>query len=339
MTTNKDGKKVTVEDLADMSQENLEGQKKVEKQEEVSTKSGVDLFLEANEYNPELMPFGENEKGEPITKNFHELDSAVQKNILDSLTKEQGVKLSEVEEADLSVLRENKMSLEEFTNDIAELKVNEYAASVKKNTIDIESMSDKEIFSFFSKRSDKDITDESVDEKFSLLEESGGKDTKINNIKELLEEEKNIKISNAKNELQKKTTKIIESERGSIADIASSIDTIGGWNVSKDSMNETLDRIMDTVTDGEGNTMSKFQDEVMSDPEQMIKAEWYLKNGDLYFQRMEKFYKDKMIDMYNKGKDSVLKGDTVEDKEAFFKQESSKKENEKEFSTQEDLID
>jgi len=341
-----DSNNITIEDLAEMGREDLDAKKEEiipKKDNNTVEKTGVDLFLEANEYNPLLIPFGKNEEtGDPITKNFHELEADVQKNILQSFTKERGVKLSESEESDLAVLRDKGVSLEEFANKIAEEKVNEYVLSDRdknEQEKDINKMSNKDLFTFFMKSSNGDISDDDISDKFELLEESGKVESKISNIKEILEEEKNELAKKARKVLNDKLDEVIETERGFIADAAVETETIGGWKVSPEQMEDTLDRIMETVTDKKGNKMSRFQHEVMGDPKQMIKAEWYLKHGDLYFKRMEKHYKEKMDEMFLAGKNSVLKGDIIEDKEDFFKKETENKGEEKKYKTPDDLFD
>jgi len=334
---------ITIEDLPDFNKN-----KSVEKKDEVipnnnETKSGVDLFLESKSYNPEAIPFGNDENGNPIVKSFKELEPSVQHNILNSLTKKPDIELTDVEKSDLSILRERGKTLEEVANEIAETRFNEYVSSDSNKETDYTKMSDKELYSSSLREANPDISDEDIDAKFEILEETGKLRLKIDTIKEIKDEEIRIKKENAKKELSKKLDLIIEDERHNIADKAVNIDTIGGWKIKPEEMNETLDRIMETVEDKHGNKMSRFQNEVMGDAEQMIKAEWYLKYGDLYFQRMEKHYQDKLDKMFQKGKDSVLKGDAIEDKEEFFKKEVYKKDDtidgKKKIKTAEELID
>jgi len=303
-------------------------------------KSGVDLFLMSKGYNPNEIPLTQEDKT-VINKPFSELEPNIQLNIFDSLTKKQGVDLTEAESADLAVLREGKVSLQDYVNNISETKINEYREN--ETDSDINSLSNKDLYTKFIKDGNSEITDEDLDSKYETLEESGKLESKITGIKEHYADELKVEKDKVKAELSIKLDEFIEDDRGSIANIATTIESIGGWKITPAAMNKTLDRLMETVEDKEGNKMSKFQSEVMNDPEQMIKAEWYLRNGDAHFKMMENEAVRENLAAFERGRQSILQGESAEGKEKFHQEK--KDENQlgnkdgKKYKTAADLID
>ena len=316
-----------IEDTSE-KQPNQDSTKVEDKQENQTSvpddeKTGIQMFFEERGINSNSIPVGDE------TKSFDSLESNVQKKILDSLIDKPD--FDEQAISDINILKDSNMNLEEFVNNQIGIKINEYKKSEKES--DVSSLSDDDLYGKYIKANNPDITDDELKDKLDVLEESGKKESRIKAIKDFYKDERDLQIKEAELELEKKNKDIIENDRHFILGQIEDIERIGGWNLSKDVINQTLDPILETVKDKNGVMMSKFERDVMTDAKAMFKASWWLQNGEQKMEQLDQYAKKHGIDEYNRGRADAIKGiDTVENKQSLFTKKADEETKSKENS-------
>ncbi|GEM_PF-3070696 len=298
--------------------------------DELANEQGlISEILVSNGINPEEVVIGDDKS------RFDELPKETKVNILRSVLASEE-KFSEDELRAVSILRESNMGLEDFVNNQINKSVIDFNS---QNLLKLDDLSDRDIYSLHMRKSNPNVSEDEITERYGIMAESGIIDSKIKTIREVLKENETLELQKAKKEARASLEKAIDKQRNLMVDSIKTLDSVGGWSVDKDTTNEVLTDLMETVEDENGNVMSVFENEVLSDPQEMFRLNWYRKYGDIYFDRLKRLKDKENRESYQKGyEDALNKINSGGNRENIIKKDINK-ENISKISHANDLID
>lgn len=230
----------------------------------------------------------ENDEGEIEEVDFYSLDYEEQLNVLSSSDSDVDLEPHEIET--VNFLRENNITLEQAAEYFKKQGIQEYLETQRGEGLQIDSLSDEEIFILDLKASYEDLTeDEIVDIMNHELKNEALFKRKSERLREeyreaeMKEVEEKENISRTKK--QEKENKLIED----VSSIANTVDNIGGLDLSDDDKEEIVKHIFEKDING----ISQI-DKAIEDPESLFRIAWFLSKGEEAFEILHEYYKNEI---------------------------------------------
>ena len=231
------------------------------------------------------------------TANFKDLGVDEQLEILESLAQSTAPSIEaqydlvpdEIEV--LNAMRTNNLTFDQIVDQTVNARLQEIEQSHALGTpVDYASVQPEDIYRRFLKENNPDSTIDEIEEDLVAAMESKVFSSTVEFLRSKYKADQDSTITdwNSQRELQRNQE--IESDKAEIVAAVSQLTQIGGWPISDDMKNEVLEDIMETDSDGQ----SKFMREVLSDPEKLFTAAWYMKNGQGYFEYLDTYYKEEI---------------------------------------------
>jgi len=170
---------------------------------------------------------------------------------------------------------------------------------------DYDALTDKEILFISFLEDNPNATDEEIEEGIAELEATKFFDkTVLTNRNKFKTEQKEF-VDKIKADHD---TKIQTREHDNSVEIATAMDkmdSLANWDLDDNNKNELLSKVIPTDKNGD----SIFISELLSKPENLLKAAYLFHNGENLFDTMETHYKSEVTKAYQKGRSSLLSGE------------------------------
>jgi hypothetical protein len=263
-------------------------------------KDGVGAYLESFGIKDQMIDF---EDGE--SKHFSELDPESQLNVLNTLADKKAKmiedkhELSDQEIVLLNTFREEGSDdLDSLLNKIADekvrlLKEGEFIGDV----IDYENMEADVLFKNYLKESFPDSSEEELNEDLATAKEQKTYDASVKAIREAKTRTQEVEIEGKREERRKAIGEENEVKKKEIVQSVQEVTELDGWPVTDEIKNKTLGELVEFDEYGKSPLMKKLED-----PETAFRAAWLLDNAKPLFEQMDNYYKSKVDEAYEKGK-------------------------------------
>lgn len=212
---------------------------------------------------------------------------------------EEEYQLTDEELSLLNAVRTSKLSVNDFMQKSAQefSAIQSAEALFNSEEYRFEDMDADRVYAAYIKANNPEISESALQDEVSTAKQSALYNTTVEALRKDF-------ITNRDTEKQKHIDKInadkvetAKQEAVKYVDAAKKTDAIAGWPVSKEVKNSVLESFVEVDSVGK----SEFVREVIENPDNAFKAMWYLKNGETYFNQLDKYYQARLQKVYEKG--------------------------------------
>lgn len=270
-------------------------------------------YLKSKGINPDSIKF-QTESGDIEEVSFDNLSREEQLQLLGNEDIEEQYGLEDDEIKLINQLRENKLSVSEYNNYIAQQAVQQYIQSQqgKENVMQVDLIPDDELYIIDLKTRIPELSDEEALEELELAKANTNTyNKKIQSIRdeykgreeELLKEEQEKALAEQQAEAEQFEKVIVETiQNNSSFDLGDS-----ALELTVDDKNELASFILDTDVAG-----VRYLAKALNDPNTLIKMAWYALKGEEAFSQISDYYKQEIAKAakynYQKGYDDAKNG-------------------------------
>jgi inhibitor of KinA sporulation pathway (predicted exonuclease) len=267
--------------------------------------SGIERYLAKFDIEGGIIRFDDGS-----TQHFNELEPGKQEEILEqlhnqtarSIEEKYGLDKTEIEF--LNEFRKSKKPLDDYLRDIASTR---FAETTSEHAgVDIESMSDEDIYKAFVKSENSDITDEQLTEDFEAASRLSTFDNLVDNMRKQLTTQQQMDLEAARQKAFEKQQRELEDDRNRILETIVPLRDIDGIQLNDNIKNEVLSKVLEVQEDGD----SLFYDEVFSDPQKLFQAAFWFYNGPQLLQQRDAYWKKEKSAAFKRGMEKALGGST-----------------------------
>lgn len=270
--------------------------------------SGIELYLSQFDIEGGMINF---EDG--TSKHYDDLDSAKQAEILQQLHSNQAASVEEKyglvdsEIGLINYLRENKLSVEQMVESMANERVETLLAMRNSQDTDFDKMADDAVYTKFLKESNPGDSTEDIEKKL----EGAKKLDNFSNLAGALRTQYKAKQTDEQAivaaDKAKEAQTALEDQRKTVVQAVSPMKDIAGVSLNDNIKNSVLDRVLETDESGD----SLFMSEVFGDPEKLFKAAFWYYYGDNIAKQRDDYWKKEKSAAYKRGRtDALGKGAT-----------------------------
>jgi len=207
----------------------------------------------------------------------------------------------------LNKVREGK-TLEQIVLDKAkELVVDYQAAQAIGEDVNYKELSADEVTEKFLRDQDPEATDEEIAKQLQVAKTNPRYEKIADKLKDQYDQEQTTQKAKFAQDVSKKEQDEIDNDRKQIVNAASSIDAIAGWPLNDDMKNEVLADLVEVNEEGD----SPFMVNVLSSPEKLFEAAFFMKYGPQLFVTLDDYYKQQNKEAYEKGVSDAKSGKTT----------------------------
>lgn len=260
--------------------------------------SGIEKYLSAFNIEGGMLDFEDGSK-----KHFDELEPDKQAEILNKLHEsaaqsvEEKYGLDENEITLINYLREQGKDFNEVIGDLATQRAEAYIASQNAQNLDIEKMSNDDVYAAFLRNSNPEATVEQIEEDLKKAKEMSNYENITKSIKDRMLKEHESTLTAQKEESKNKLFTEIEDQRKEVVAVVSKLETVDGLTINDGIKNDVLDSILNVDEDGD----SVFMTEVFGDPEKLFTAAFWYRNGKDILATREEYWKKEKSAAYKRG--------------------------------------
>lgn len=202
----------------------------------------------------------------------------------------------------INYLRENKLTVQEMVEGMAEERVNVMLAMRDIETVNYDEMNADAVYVQFLKRSNPEATAEQLESDLEKAKQQSNFDKVSDSLRAQFKTEQDFKLKSKLESDNVEQTKIIEQQRQQVVDSVSTIQDISGIKLDDSMRNGVLDRVLEVNEYGD----SMFMEEVFSDPKRLFQAAfWYYNGSDVLVQR-DNYWKQEKSKAYKRGRQEAL---------------------------------
>lgn len=199
--------------------------------------------------------------------------------------------LDENEIQAVNMLRQAGKSFEQVVNEMAEVKLKNMQAT-EQFSIDFKAMDPDQVYMTFLKEKNPGLSDADLAEDLELAKKSKSFDKVVESLRNTFDQDQENKKAQWYNKQKAVEMQAIDEDKYLIVEGVREIEEICGWKIDETQKNEVLADLVDTDENGD----SQFIKTVLTDPKEMFRAAWLLKNAESLFNRMDDYYKKKMAE-------------------------------------------
>jgi len=263
--------------------------------------TGVEQYLSQFDIEGGMIQFDDGS-----SKHFTDLDEDKQAEILSSLHSENAKAIEDkygLDEAEIGVvnyLRENKLTFEEVVNNATDKRVSAILAMQQTGNTDFDKMEDDVLYASFLQKSNPEATQEQIEQDLEKAKSMSNYTNVVNRVRGTFKSEQEADLTKVNNDNAAKMRDELEGQRRQVVDVASKLGDIDGIELDDTMKNSVLDIVLSVDEDGD----SKFMTEVFSDPQKLLKAAFWYKNGADIIKSKETYWKKEKSEAFIRGQKS-----------------------------------
>lgn len=244
----------------------------------------------------------ENEKGEIEELDFYDLSYEEQLNILAG-EEDDNYGLEEDEVQTVNFLRQNNITFEQAIEYYKNEAVEEYKREQRGESLQIDSLSDEEIFILDLQASYDDLEENEI---IDILNHETQNEAlfkrKVDKLRNEYRDAEQKQQEEADRLSKEAKNSVIKKLYEDVAEVAMTVEDIGGIDL----FDEDREEVIKFITDRDINNKSSV-DKALEDPKELFRIAWFLSKGDEAFDILHSYYKGEI--------DNVRKAATQKSKE------------------------
>lgn len=231
-----------------------------------------------------------NDEGEIEELDFYELSYEEQLNILSDKESEADHGLEEYEVQAVNFLRQNNVTFEEAIDYFKAEAVEQYKKELRGETLQIDSLSDEEIFVLDLQASYDDLTEtEIVDILNHELENDTLFKRKTAKLRKEYREAEEKQLEDQDRLSKEAKDANVKKLHENVIEVASEIEDIGGIDL----FDEDKEQVLRYITERDINGKTAI-DKAIEDPKELFRISWFLSKGEEAFDILHSYYKNEI---------------------------------------------
>ncbi len=265
--------------------------------------SGIEQYLSGFDIEGGMITF---EDG--TSEHFNDLEADKQAEILSQLHSQQSSAVEEkygLDEDEIGLvnyLRDQKMTVDEMVEVLAQDRVNTILATQQVGNTDYETMEEDAVYLNFLKRSNPEATTEQLEEDLEKAKQQSTYTNVVESVRKQFKGEQQATITASQQKDIEDAQQNIETQRQQVVDAAININEIDGIQLNDGVKNGILDQVLEVNDHGD----SLFMEEVFGSPPNLIKAAFWYKNGPDLMKQNNEYWKKEKSAAYKRGRESAL---------------------------------
>ena len=267
--------------------------------------TGVEEFLTNYGINGGMIQFEDGTEAR-----YSDLSAEEQANVLSTLVKDSVPSIEEKYNLDnseidlLNTIRETGKSTEDFINDIVDHRLQAVIAERESDSADYSQMAADALYVKNLKDAKPDLTDDQVAESLAKAKELDNYEVVVDGIRKGYIAEQTQKRSESQAKADEEFNKELEGQRKRIVSVAEGIQDVAGA-VLNDEVKEFL---LHDVMELNENKDPILMEKIFSDPETMLKVNWFMNYGEDYISNLNNYWKKQVSRAAKSGYERATRG-------------------------------
>lgn len=270
---------------------------------DTADQSGIELYLAQFDIEGGMINF---EDG--TSKHFDEVEPAKQAEILQQL---HGNQSSSVEEKYglvddeiglINYLRENKLSVQDMVESMAQERVTTLLALQQSETTNFDEMTDEAVYTRFLKESNPEDSAEDIETKLDQAKKLSSFANLSTALRTQYKGAQTQKLSEANTLQTQEREAALDAQRTEVVEAVVTMKDVAGIALNDNIKNSVLDRVLEVNESGD----SVFMDEVFGDPKKLFTAAFWYYYGDNISKQRDDYWKKEKSAAYKRGKSDAL---------------------------------
>lgn len=276
---------------------------------------GIEQYLAQHGITGGLIPFENEEGGEPVLRHYNDLTPEEQFNVLSSLAEKGSPDIAakyDLDPNEIGLLNYVRTYAKDnpgsTANDaieaLAQQRLGQILALQQASSVDYTSMTDDAVMTKWLKDTNPDATEADLADELTRLKGSKFFASQAKTIREGFVAAQQAEANEAETLHNAEVEALREEDRRLIATTVAGMEDVAGFTLDNDAKNQVLSKILETNEHGD----SKFMEEVFSDPGRLFKAAWLYYNVENYLDEMVKNHKRALATEFQRGKQFAATG-------------------------------